>query len=326
MLILQNCETDELIQSFTDKSQNKFIKINNYQIGIVNDMLKFDDFNQFHLVLKDYYQNPDIYKDYFEDNRPIINGELAFTDFILKLESKKIANEVDLNSLLKENQKNVNYLNNEITPIFRMDYKNMFCNLDGYIQIGEFIYKYDNSGRHKIPLSDYKNSNFFQNSSYEHLSQRTKKDSINNRVPDFAGSCTDQVKSKRINCATEVDMGIFFNANCVGTNVEVIAESKMLFQRKIIFWENRNADLLTILIQFQVRNSNNQIVMNIDDIRQTANYFKTSWGFVGSFCGDCTLLYDFDAFQTEFIGDDGGTDYNCNLSLETLGNEVSVCP
>ena len=309
-----------------DKS-NSFI-INGNEIEVQENLLKFNDLSSFYQIVNDYYDNEEIYLEYFLNYRPIENSIISYEDFLDVFESTNWNSKEEVLAYIENHTKGVKYENSEFKNLFVMDYKNLFCNLEGMIRIGDYLYKYDDKGRYKQYISDGSLDFNIENAKYEIMNIQVRNDVVNLRS-DFGGGCQDEVSNKRISCTDALDFDFFESPGCIlpfSFNPEFIAEAKIKFQRSTWFgWINSRADRLRVDIYFDAFDQNGINVLQIDDFRESTNAYSTKWGSVDSFCAECDLNYSFTDYEFDFLGEFGNTTYACDNDLFLNVNDTNLC-
>lgn len=313
----------------TETEKPRVIEINNNSIEIRNDHLKFQNFSHFYDVVEDYYQHDELYNSYFQRNRPIENSLLAYEDFIILFESKEWKDQKELLDYIENNVSGIKFEDSELQNLFRMDYKNMFCNLNGIIQIEDYIYKFTDEGRYKLAESSYSNLFDIHNAEFEKLNSISTTKVIDVRC-DFCGGCSDGFDNKRIKALNELE----FNGENTNTcnlpenfNITILADAKNKFQKKTLLlgWVNAKADYLSIDISFDAFDENGNNVIHIDDHRESINAYSTKWGNVTTYCFDCDLNYSFTDYEFDHFGNDDNISYECESNLFLNVNDTNLC-
>lgn len=304
-------------------------EINGNLIEVRQDFLKFESLENFYAIVDDYYQHDELYFTFFQNHRPIENSLIAYDDFMTLFESREWEDKGEVLKYIDKHVAGVKYKDDELQNLFRMDYKNLFCNLDGIIQIGDYIYKYSDEGRYKMEASSIVNDFDFSDADFKVSSIHSKHKIIDLRS-DFAGGCLDEVASRRIKCSNTLDFGAYESPGCSfpqGFNSVLIAEAKIKFQKKAwIGWINARADLLRIDIGFEAFDSNGNKVLEIVDLRESTNAYNTKWASIDSFCANCSLNYSFTDYEFDFRGELGLTVYACEHDLFLNVNDTNLCP
>lgn len=297
-----------------DSSSTSFT-LNDIEIGFEKNMLVFKSPEDFLKTIDFYYDSPKICEDFFLEKTYIKNAFKAYSEVLDYVENRDWDNEENVISYLQSNSDKVLFKDNQVLPLFSMDYKNMFCNLQGYIQIGDYVYKYDNKGRYSIPAKLFSKSPNLNNFKYEILDISAKFSKIQGR-DDYVGGCIDGFDNERIVGKCKVDLGRFGSPICRDYIGEIIAEASNKFQRKRwgVWWRAR-ADRLQINTHVYVTDDLDNILLDENDIRWSNNAYKIKWARTYTFCIDCRRLYDFNTFSFDFHGKKGDPAFNCSNSL-----------
>lgn len=317
-LLMFSCITD-------DDTNTEIVQITD-RISMQRGILNFKSERDFKETLEDYYYNP--------SKMVATLNEYDFKNSasVLTLLEEKFANEefqskAELESFITQNSDFLSYNGEEVQGLYRMDYKNTFCNQDRLIIIGQYVYKYYDDYRYKLTLNQF-NTNAFDKSlaEKENLKSLSTTEIVDLRS-DVGGDCTDEFDGERIKCSADVDLETFFNAACVNFNFEFIAEAKNKFQRRVWgVWSNRRADVLRIDIDLEVQSGNGQSVLSMTDVRQSTNAYSTTWGSVDDFCVICANdPHDLEDYLFDFTGTENGVSFDCELSLN-LGGTQNLCP
>ncbi len=314
-------------ESYEETKTNQSFEINGNQIEVKNNFLKFEDDLSFFNTLEDFYNNKEIYVDFFEQKKPIKNSFFEYEHHIQIIEKSEWDNVEDILDYIKSNETGIVYEQESFNNLFYMDYKNIFCNLDGIIQIGDFVYKYTRQGRYKIASSDFNSKNNFDESSdFENLRRFIKRE-INNRDGDWVESCTSTQFQRRIigtQCAdvTSNDFG-----DCQGPANSLVSfglEAELIHQRKRWYgWVRSRVDELRIDTDFLLQGSNGAIIHQFTDVRISTNASKTSWGRSILICVTCNLNYDIE-FEADYRSENNNDILTCDTVIDFVPN-ASLC-
>lgn len=310
------------------ESEYETLDIDKNSISVYDDMLQFENMSQFRNILEDYYKNKSLYEEKLTRLNNVLTGNKAYLDFMDKIESKNWDSEEQLKNYIIENISNAKFTGDEIMPIFDMEYKNAFCNVNGLVRIGDYIYKYNNVGRYKLSLEIYKNEGFDinnENITFESFQTKTKSDNIDIRT-DVGGTCTDIWDNRRIKCKSEIEFTSDNGINCETFYFQINSESKNRFQRKRLgIWWNVKADYLSIESIFSILSSDGQIVFYDPDFAEASDAYSVELNSIFYFCVDCNLTYSLSNYEYDFFGNNNDVSFSCEVDLD-MGGEQDFCP